>query len=362
MNDCGDGCGAKAVEAANTPAYVRTLWLVVAMNAAMFVVGVLVTAAGGSVSVRSDLLDFLGDAVATGVGLLLIGRSAIVRSMASLWQGLALGALGLFALGSAVSRAFRGDAPEPFGMGLYGILGLCINLGAALLLLRHRKGDASVRAVWLYSRNDALGNVAVMGAAALVALTATRWPDVVVGLGIAALFLHSSIEIIREARRELPKPNLLGLLWPLGVVTAVVLLDQATKLLSRLYLAQGAPLEILPFLDLNLGSNPGIVFGIFGAHEWGPWPLIGVTALVAAGLTYWLTKETRFLSRLGLGLLIGGALGNLWDRLARGAVTDFLDIHVGDLHWPAFNMADAAIVVGAALIVVHSARVPRRAA
>jgi lipoprotein signal peptidase len=362
MNDCGDGCGAKAVEAANTPAYVRTLWLVVAMNAAMFAVGVFVTATGGSVSVRSDLLDFLADAVATGIGLLLIGRSAAVRSTASLWQGLALGGLGLFALGSAISRAFGGVTPEPFGMGLYGILGLCVNLGAALLLLRHRKGDASVRAVWLYSRNDAIGNVAVMAAAGFVAMTATRWPDVVVGLGIAALFLHSSFEIIKDARRELPKAHLMSWLWPLGVVSAVVLLDQATKLLARLNLTQGAPLEIFPILDLNLGSNPGIVFGIFGAAEWGPWPLIGVTVLVAAGLSYWLVKETRFLARFGLGLLIGGALGNLWDRLARGAVTDFVDFHVGGHHWPAFNMADSAIVIGAALLVLDLARAPRRAA
>lgn len=203
MNDCGDGCGAKAVEAANTPAYVRTLWLVVAMNAAMFVVGVVVTATGGSVSVRSDLLDFLGDSVATGIGRLLVGRSALVRATASLWQGIALGALGIFALGSAIWRAFEGGAPEAYGMGLYGVLGLCVNMGAALLLLKHRKGDASVRAVWLYSRNDAIGNIAVMVAAALVALTANRWPDVVVGLGIAALFLHSATEIVRDSRREL---------------------------------------------------------------------------------------------------------------------------------------------------------------
>jgi len=362
MNDCGDSCGARAVEAANTPAYVRTLWLVVAMNAAMFVVGVFVTATGGSVSVRSDLLDFLGDSVATGIGLLLVGRSASVRSMASLWQGLALGALGLFALGSAVSRAFGGATPEPYGMGLYGILGLGVNLSAALLLLKHRKGDASVRAVWLYSRNDAIGNVAVMAAAGLVALTATRWPDVVVGLGIAALFLHSSFEIIRDAQRELPKARRMSWFWPLGVILAVALLDQGTKALARVLLTEGAPLELSPFLDLNLGSNSGIVFGLFAAAEWGPWPLIAATALAAAGLSYWLIKETSPLSRFALTLLIGGALGNLWDRLARGAVTDFLDLHARGHHWPAFNMADSAIVIGAALLLLGSASAPRRAA
>lgn len=362
MNDCGDGCGAKAVGAANTPAYIRTLWLVVAMNAAMFVIGVFVTATGGSVSVRSDLLDFLGDSVATGIGLLLVGRSASVRSMASLWQGLALGALGLFALGSAVARAFGGATPEPFGMGLYGVLGLCVNLGAALLLLKHRTGDASIRAVWLYSRNDAIGNVAVMAAAGLVALTATRWPDVVVGFGIAALFLHSSFEIIQDANRELPKSRRSKWFWPLGVVLGVVLLDQGTKTLARVQLTQGAPLELTSFLDLNLGFNPGIVFGIFGAAEWGPWPLIGVTGLVAAGLGYCLVGETRFLARFALALFIGGALGNLWDRLARGAVTDFVDIHAGGYHWPAFNLADSVIVIGGVLLLLGSASAPRRPA
>lgn len=205
MAGCEDGCGAKAVEAANTPEYVRVLWLVVAMNAAMFVVGVVVTATGGSVSVRSDLLDFLGDALATGIGLLLVGKAAGIRAAASLWQGLALGALGLFALESAILRVFSGDVPEPFGMGLYGILGFAVNVGAALLLLKHRKGDASVRAVWLYSRNDAIGNIAVLAASGLVVVTATRWPDVVVGFGIALLFLHSATEIVRDARKDLRK-------------------------------------------------------------------------------------------------------------------------------------------------------------
>lgn len=202
MDDC-DTCGAKAAEKADSPAYVRVLWLVVIMNAAMFVLGIFITATGGSASVRSDLLDFLGDAVATGVGLLLIGRPKTLRANASFWQGVALGGLGLFALGSAVAKALGGLVPEPLGMGLYGVLGLAVNLGAALLLLKHRKGDASVRAVWLYSRNDAIGNVAVLVAAGLVAVTASRWPDAVVGFGIAALFLQSAWSIIRDARREI---------------------------------------------------------------------------------------------------------------------------------------------------------------
>jgi len=156
-----------------------------------------------SVSVQADLLDFLGDAIATGIGLLMVGRTMRARSLVSYGPGVALGALGVFALVSAVLRIFAGTTPEPLGMSVYGLLGFFVNLGAALLLLRHRKGDASVRAVWLYSRNDAIGNVAVMAAAALVAATGTRWPDIVVGIAIAALFLHSAWEIVGDARRDL---------------------------------------------------------------------------------------------------------------------------------------------------------------
>ena len=203
MSGCEDGCGAKAVKAATTPAYVRTLWLVVFLNAGMFLIGLGITVTGGSVSVRADLLDFLGDALATGIGLLLVGRSRRVRSLASLWQGFALGVLGLFVLGTAFSRISGGVAPEPFGMSVYGVLGLCVNLGAALLLLKHRNGDASVRAIWLYSRNDAIGNLIVLAAAGLVVVSGSYWPDLIAGSAIAFLFLHSSVQIIRDSRREL---------------------------------------------------------------------------------------------------------------------------------------------------------------
>jgi Co/Zn/Cd efflux system component len=202
MSGCGDGCGAKAAEGA-TPAYRRVLWFVVILNAGMFVVGAVVALIGRSVSVQADVLDFLGDAVATGAGLLLAGRPPSTRARASLWQGFALGALGLFVLGSASYRAFAGVMPEALGMGIYGLLGLAVNLGSALLLLKHRNGDANVRAVWLYSRNDAIGNVGVLCAAAAVALLGQRWPDVAVGVAIAGLFLHSAFEIIRQSRAEL---------------------------------------------------------------------------------------------------------------------------------------------------------------
>lgn len=190
--------------------YVRALWIVVALNAAMFVIGVAIFLVGRSVAVLADLPDFLSDAAVTGIGLALIGRPRAVRARASLWQGLALALLGLYAASAAILRAFTGDPPEFLSMGLYGVLALGVNVTAAALMLPHRQGDSSVRAVWLYSRNDALSNVVVLIAGALVWLTATRWPDVVAGLGIAVLFLHSAWNIIRGARKELREASLNG--------------------------------------------------------------------------------------------------------------------------------------------------------
>lgn len=202
---CTDGCSPK-IEHGASPAYVRVLWLVVLLNGAMFLVGVAIALIGRSVSVRADVLDFLGDAVATAVGLVLVGRSKRTRATVSFWQGIVLGALGVYALVSAVQRVFGGEVPEALAMGIYGVLGLCVNVGSALLLLRHRNGDSNVRAVWLYSRNDAIGNIAVLVAAGITWFTELRWPDILVGAAIAALFLHSAIEIVRRARAELSAP------------------------------------------------------------------------------------------------------------------------------------------------------------
>lgn len=202
MTDEGScGCG-EAVEAGSAPQYLRALWVVVALNGAMFFLGGAIAFFGRSVSVQADALDFLGDAVATGVGLILVGAAAHVRNRVAFWQGAALGGLGLFTLGSALWRIAFAVIPAAGAMGLYGVLGLIVNLASALLLLSHRDGDATVRAVWLYSRNDAIGNVAVLLASGVVAWTGSRWPDVVVGAALAALFLHAATEILRQASRE----------------------------------------------------------------------------------------------------------------------------------------------------------------
>ena len=208
-NPAPDNCGCEPDESAlegATPAYQRTLWIVVGLNAAMFLVGGTVAVFGRTVSVQADALDFLGDALATGIGLILIGRSSYARATMALWQGAVLGALGLFALGSALYRVVAAMQPSAEAMSVYGALGLAVNVTCAVLLLRFRAGDATARAVWLYSRNDAFGNVAVLIAAGAVALTGSHWPDLAAGTIIAILFLSSANGILRQAvaeRREL---------------------------------------------------------------------------------------------------------------------------------------------------------------
>lgn len=197
-----DQCRSDIAGAARTPGYVRALRLVVVLNAAMFFLGGAIALMGRSVSVQADALDFFGDAVATGIGLALVGAAAQIRNRVAFWQGTALGGLGLFTLGSALWRIQFPATPAASAMGLYGVLGLAINVASALLLLRHREGDATVRAVWLYSRNDAIGNIAVLAASGVVAWTGSHWPDIAVGAVLAALFLHAAYEILRQASRE----------------------------------------------------------------------------------------------------------------------------------------------------------------
>lgn len=186
-----------------TPAYKRALWIVVALNVGYGLVEVVGGFLAGSQALKADALDFLGDGVITFLGLLAIGWSLVWRARSALIQGLFLGALGLGVLASTIYRMIVQLPPEAELMGLFGIMALVVNVLAAAVLIPHRTGDANVRAVWLFSRNDAIGNAAVVVAAGLVAWTGTAWPDLVVALVIAGLFLHSSWLIIRDARADL---------------------------------------------------------------------------------------------------------------------------------------------------------------
>lgn len=140
-----------------------------------------------------------------------------------------------------------------------------------------------------------------------------------------------------------------------GAALAVLVLaaDQATKHLALLRLDEAAAVEVTPFLNLVLVWNRGVSFGMLaGAGRAAPWVLVALAAAIGAFVAAWLWRERRALPRLALWLVLAGAVGNIVDRLRFGAVVDFLDFHLRGLHWPAFNVADSAIVVGAALLLL----------
>lgn len=188
-----------------TPAYRRALWIVVLLNVGYGIVEAVGGFWSGSQALKADALDFLGDGLITFLGLLAIGWSLAWRARSALIQGLFLGALGLAVLANTAYRVLVLHTPEAELMGLFGLIALAVNVAAAAVLVPHRAGDANVRAVWLFSRNDAIGNAAVVVAAGVVAWTDSAWPDLVVAIVIAGLFLQSAWSIVRDARGDLAR-------------------------------------------------------------------------------------------------------------------------------------------------------------
>lgn len=185
------------------PAYRRALGLVVALNLGYGLVEMVGGFFANSQALKADALDFLGDGLITWVGLLAIGWNLLWRARSALLQGLFLGGLGLAVLASTAYRSLTMVQPDAQSMGILGAGALAINLAAAYVLIPHRQGDSNVKAVWLFSRNDAIGNLAVVIAAGLVYWLHSPWPDLLVAGGISALFLHSSWIIVGQARAEL---------------------------------------------------------------------------------------------------------------------------------------------------------------
>ncbi|MDF2773030.1 MAG: putative heavy-metal cation efflux protein [Geminicoccaceae bacterium] len=186
-----------------TPAYRRALWTVVVLNVGYGVVEMVGGFLSGSQALKADALDFLGDGLITLLGLLAIGWNLAWRARSALIQGFFLGVLGLSVLVATAYRVLVRQQPEAELMGVLGLIALGVNVAAAVVLIPHRTGDANARAVWLFSRNDAIGNSAVVAAAGLVAWTGTPWPDLVVACVIAGLFLQSSWSIVRDALGDL---------------------------------------------------------------------------------------------------------------------------------------------------------------
>lgn len=204
--DC--GCHADEERAARDPAYRRALVIVVVLNLGFGVLEAMGGFLANSQALKADSLDFIGDGSITLVGLMALGWAASTRARVAMTQGLFLGALGLGVIGFALWRALNASPPEAELMGGIGVAALAVNITAALVLRRFREdGDAQARAIWLFSRNDALANIAVIVAAGLVGWTGQAWPDLAVAAGIATLFLHSAVEIIKDAKRDLAEAS-----------------------------------------------------------------------------------------------------------------------------------------------------------
>ncbi len=185
------------------PRYRRVLWAALGINAGMFFVEVAAGLQSGSVSLLADAIDFAGDALNYAVSLAVLAAALAWRSRAAIAKALGMIGFGSFVLGGAAWTAWAGAVPEPVTMGAVAVLALAANVGVAWMLYAFREGDANMRSVWLCSRNDAIGNVAVMLAALGVLGTGTAWPDLVVAALMAALALHGGISVLRQARREL---------------------------------------------------------------------------------------------------------------------------------------------------------------
>lgn len=198
------------------PRYRRILWLVIAINGAMFVTEMVAGRLAGSQALQADALDFLGDTLTYGLSLAVIGMSLKVRSAAALAKGLSLVAMGVWVLGSTLWQLLVLGVPRAEFMGAIGLLALAANVASVVLLARYKDGDANVRSVWLCSRNDAIGNVAVMAAAGAVWWLDSGWPDLIVAFAMAGLFLHSATLILTQALREWRSGQDLGALLSHG--------------------------------------------------------------------------------------------------------------------------------------------------
>ena len=199
MSGC---CGHDAKFDGVSDDYKRRLWIVIAINAIMFFVEMGAGRLAQSQALQADALDFFGDALTYGISLAVIGASIQARTNAALFKGISLLLVGLWVFGSTLYRVFYAEVPTAEIMGVIGFLALVANLASVLILVKYKDGDANVRSVWLCSRNDAIGNVAVMFAALGVWGTATVWPDLIVAGIMAGLFLSSAYQILTQALTE----------------------------------------------------------------------------------------------------------------------------------------------------------------
>lgn len=203
----GHCCASENLNASADPLFKRVLWFALVINAGMFVVEIIASQYSQSMSLQADALDFFGDAANYAISLFVVSSSLAVRAKASIVKAFSMLAFGVFVLFSAGFRTIYGNVPVAETMGLIGILALFANLAVAAALYRYRGGDSNAQSVWLCSRNDAIGNLAVVAAGAAVFLSHSRWPDLVVAAIMAGLAISAAWQILKRARQELKQSH-----------------------------------------------------------------------------------------------------------------------------------------------------------
>jgi Co/Zn/Cd efflux system component len=187
----------------NAAAYRRVLWAVLSINTVMFLVEIGAGLAAGSASLQADALDFLGDAANYGISLFVVGMALRYRAMAAFAKGASMGVFGLWVIGVIIWHALHGTLPSAVTMGAVGFAALLANAACLGLLWAYRDGDSNMRSVWICSRNDVLGNLAVLLAALGVFGTGTGWPDIIVAAIMSALALQGAAVVLRQSGAEL---------------------------------------------------------------------------------------------------------------------------------------------------------------
>lgn len=182
------------------------LWIVLAINFALFIAEAAAGLRTGSSALLGDSLDMLGDALVYTASLYVVGRSAQAQARVALGKGVLMGVLAAIVFADALARIVSQVPPSSALVGGIGVIAFAGNAACFALLYQHRGDNLNFRSTWLCSRNDLIANVAVLASAGVVAATASVWPDALVGIALAALWLRTSQRILREAWTGVPAP------------------------------------------------------------------------------------------------------------------------------------------------------------
>lgn len=205
VSKCNDSCSSESL--GTDGKYRIILWICLIANAAMFVVQTTGSYQALSVSLLANALDFLSDAANYGISLFVLGSSLRNKAKASFFKGASLGLVGLWVAFETLHHALQPELPKPLTMTLLSLIGLAVNIGCAALLYRYRSGDSNRESVWICSRNDAIGNVAVIAAAGGVFFSKTIWPDIIVAAILGWLAITGAWRIIIKAKKEWDSTN-----------------------------------------------------------------------------------------------------------------------------------------------------------